>query len=190
MPRGSAGANGFKTYTAESRHVQQAYTVIAEAAVFEAVKHRRALGDISPVTTEDLWKRVAEDMGRKEYKPLGMDLVRKARQDHENTVDAFLHFEHRMHEFREQGRHPGAEIRARLREDAVARTLKTQVLALDEAIRRNGIVATELGQEIESFLRSMRAQTADIAKRGVEAARERQRRKEAAARPDFGPSPY
>ena len=45
MPRGSAGATGFKSYVAESRHIKQAFTVVSEAAVFEAVKHRRALGE-------------------------------------------------------------------------------------------------------------------------------------------------
>jgi uncharacterized protein YicC (UPF0701 family) len=129
-------------------------------------------------------------MGRKQYKPLAMDLARKARDDHEATVGSVLRFEHCMHGFRERGRNPGAEIRVRLREDAVARTLQTQIKGLDEAIRRNGSAATELGQEIEAFLRTMRAQTADIARRGVEAARERQSRAEAAARPDFSPSPY
>ena len=190
MPRGSAGANGFKSYVAESRHVQQAYTVVSEAAVFEAVKHRRALGDAAPVTTADLWDRVAQDMSRKDYKPLGMDLARRARRDHEQTVGAFLHFEHRMRVLQQQGHHPGAEIRARMREDAVARTLRTQITALDEALARNGTAVTELGQEVESFLRSMRAQTAEIARRGVGAAQERQGREEESARPTFSPSPF
>jgi hypothetical protein len=176
-------------YTAESRHVKEAYTVISEAAVFEAVKHRRALGDRSPVTTEDLWDQVAADMGRKEYKPLGMDLIRRAREDQEQNVGAFLRLEDRVHEMAGRGRHPGVETRARLRETAIAHTLKTQIVALDEALRRNGAGATALAQEVESFLREMRAQTAEVARQGVAAARERQRR-EAAARPDFSPSPF
>ena len=190
MPRGSAGANGFKSYTAESRHVQQAYTVVSEAAVFEAVKHRRALGDISPITTQDLWDRVGEDMGRKDYKPLGMDLVNAVRRHHEGTVSAYLQAEHHVHTLGDAGRDPGAEIRGRLREDAVARSLATQIGALDEALARNGAAVTQLGQEAEGFLRVMRGQTADIARRGIEAARERQHRKDEAAQPIFSPMPY
>ena len=190
MPRGSAGASGFKSYVAESRHIKQAFTVVSEAAVFEAVKHRRALGDISPVTTADLWERVAEDMSRKEYKPLGMDLARAARRDAEKNVDSYLQAEHRIHQMAEEGRHPGAEIRARLRDDAIARALQTQIGALNEALNRNGEVITELAQEVNGFLRQMRDQTAEIARRGVAAARERQRRQEAAAKPTFSPSPF
>lgn len=190
MPRGSAGANGFKSYTAESRHVRQAYTVVSEAAVFEVVKHRRALGDVTPVTTEDLWNRVGEDMSRKDYKPLGMDLAHAARRDHEKTVAACLQFEHRMDFLKEQGRHPGAEVRVRIRENAVARTLRTQIHVLDKALAQNGVAVTELAHEVESFLQTMRTWTANIAQRGVEAARDRQRREEEAARPSFSLSPY
>jgi len=189
MPRGSAGATGFKMYTAESRHVKEVYTVISEAAVFEAVKHRRALGDRSPVTTDNLWDQVAEDMGRKEYKPLGMDLLRRVQEDQEQNVEAFLRLEERVHGMAGRGKHPGIETRARLREAAISRTLKTQIVALDEALRRNGAGATTLAQEVETFLGAMRSRTAEIARQGVEAARERQRREEA-ARPDFSPSPY
>ena len=49
---------------------------------------------------------------------------------------------------------------------------------------------TALGQEIESFLRTMRDQTVDLARRGIEAAKLRQAREAAAARPSFSPSPY
>ena len=90
----------------------------------------------------------------------------------------------------EEGRHPGAEIWARLRDDAIARALQTQIGALNEALSRNGEVITELAQEVNGFLRQMRDQTADIARRGVAAARERQRREEAAAKPTFSPSPF
>ncbi len=198
MPRGTAGATGFKTYTAESRHVWQAYTMISEAAVFEAVKHRRALGDTPPVTTEQLWDHVGEDMGRKEYKPLGVDLLdpgRKQRaeerlQEEKDAVQAFLDFKHETHGLAGQGRRPGSEIRERLREEAVARALATRIEAIDGALARNAGAINRLGQNVGGFLTELRAQTAEIARRGVKAARERQARQEAAPQPGLSPSPY
>ena len=190
LPRGTAGATGFKTYTAESRHVTQVYTMISEAALFEAVKHRRALGDQAPVTTEDLWTRAGEDMSEKRYKPLGMDLMDGARARHEATVDGFMEAAHRIHVQRDEGRQHGLETRARLREDGVRKTLATQLGALDEALVRNGRAVTQLDQEVEAFLRSLRAQTAEIARRGVEQVKARQARDEEAARPSFAPSPF
>ena len=189
LPRGTAGATGFKAYVAESRHVTQVYTMIAEAAVFEAVKHRRALGDATPITTKDLWDRVGEDMSRKPYKALGIDLVDNARRGHERAIDGFIQAEHRIESLRVAGRKPGVEVRARLRAEADRRTLQTQINALDEAFARNGQAITELGGEIEAFLLKMRDQTAEMARRGVEAARMRQER-DTAARHTPSPSPY
>ena len=190
LPRGTAGATAFKAYVAESRHVTQVYTMIAEAAVFEAVKHRRALGDATPITTEDLWDRVAEDMSQKRYKPLGMDLADKARQGHENAIDTFIQGEHRIEALRNAGRKPGVEARARVRAEADRKTLRTQIGALDEALARNGAAVTELGQEIEAFLSNLRDQTIDLARRGLESAELRQAREGAAAQPWPSPSPY
>jgi len=96
LPRGTAGATSFKTYVAESRHVTQVHTLISEAAVFEAVKMRRALGDVSEVTTTDLWDRVVEDMSTKLYKALGMDLVNGTRRSREAAIDTFIQSEHRV----------------------------------------------------------------------------------------------
>jgi hypothetical protein len=190
LPRGTAGATSFKTYVAESRHVTQVYTMIGEAAVFEAVKMRRALGDAAPVTIGDLWDRVADDMSQKKYKPLGMDLAHGARRGHEAAIDSFIQSEHRVAVAKAAGRKPGVEARARVRAEADRQTLRKQLGALDEALTRNGQAVTVLGQEIETFLRTMREQTADLARRGVEAAAARQVREEAPARPSFSPSPY
>ena len=87
LPRGTAGVTAFTTYVAESRSRGTTWTVISEGALYEAERHRQALGDVTPITHEDLWTRAAEDMSRKPYKALGIDLLAAARQDRENAVD-------------------------------------------------------------------------------------------------------
>ena len=79
LPRGTAGATSFKTYVAESRHLTQVHTLIAVAAVFEVVKMRRALGDVSEVTTEDLCDRVADDMSTRPARHRGCGAAPGAR---------------------------------------------------------------------------------------------------------------
>ena len=158
--------------------------------MFEAVKMRRALGDASEVTTQHLWDRVAEDMSTKLYKTLGMDLANGTRRSREAAIDGFMEGEHRIEVAKAAGRKPGVEVRARLRAEADRKALRSQLGALEEALARNGQAVTALGQEIESFLRTMRDQTADLARRGIEAAELRQAREAAAARPSYSPSPY
>lgn len=187
MPRGSAGATGFKMYTAESRHMKQVFTVISEAAVFEAVKHGRALGDRAEITTQDLWDQVAEDTARKEYKPLGMDLVSRAQRDREQSIQSFLRLEQHVSTMAEQGRHPGVETRVRMKERAITKTLQTQMVALDEALRRNGAGTTALAGEVEGFLHEMRSRTAEMAQQGVAMA---QARRVPEVKPHFSPAPF
>jgi hypothetical protein len=44
-----------------------------------------AADSITPITQDDLWARVAEDMSRKPYKALGIDLLAAARRDREQS---------------------------------------------------------------------------------------------------------
>jgi len=76
MPRGTAPVTGFTTYVAESRHVSQCWTFVAEAALREAEQWSRPLGDRTAITVSDLYDRMAADMGRHPYKALAIDLVR------------------------------------------------------------------------------------------------------------------
>ncbi len=175
---------------AESRHVSQVYTIISEAAVFEAVRHSRALGDASPVTSEHLWDQVAGDMSRKPYKALGMDLVDGGRRRRQEAAEGFMHDEHRLQSQQAKGRRHGAEARAKLREQGVRAVLHQKIDALGEALARNGEAVTEIGQEVEAFLEKMRDQTADLARHGVEAAQLRQAQEKPAASPNFSPTPY
>lgn len=72
--RGIGGVTAFTSHVAESRSRRTTWTVISEGALFEAERHRKALGDITPITKEDLWARAASDMSQKPYKALGIDL--------------------------------------------------------------------------------------------------------------------
>ena len=138
LPRGTAGVTAFKAYVAESRARGVTWTVIAAAALQEAVRRNRALGDASPVTEADLWHRAAADMAAKPYKSLGMDLARGARTAREAAVDAFIRQAHRIQALVAEGRDPGQEMRRHVRAVAAEREVAGHGAALDRAVRRNG----------------------------------------------------
>jgi hypothetical protein len=169
LPRGSAGITAFKGYSAESRSRGTTWTVISEAAVHEAEKRSRALGDATPITPEDLWKRIATDMSAKPYKALATDLTRAARRDRERAIDAFIRQGHLFQTWALAGRDVGREIRERLRAEAVRKVLARQVVALDEAIRRNGVLLRDAAQAVDAHLRAMRVET-ETARHDVETA--------------------
>ena len=96
LPHGTGATTAFKTYTAESRATGRTHTLIAKAAVHAAVQRSRALGDVTPMTENDLWQRVAKDASTKPYKALALDLVRKATRRHDRAVEKGLALHQRI----------------------------------------------------------------------------------------------
>jgi hypothetical protein len=131
--------------------------MISEAAVHEAVKTSRALGDAEPITSRHLWERVANDMSDKPYKPLALDLLREMRRDYEKTVDLFTRFDQRLEAQAMLGRDHRQEIRNYLRAEAVKRSLNTQIDALAEAIDRNANAVAGVARSVIDHLAELKA---------------------------------
>ncbi len=171
FPRGTAGVTGFKAYVAESRARGATWTMIAEGALFEAEKRSRALGDASPVTVADLWKRAAADMANKPYKALGMDLAGAARAARDKAVDAFIRQSHRFLAMEAGGRNPGLEIRRQVQARAADRELAGHGTALGGAMQQAGTALQGVGQEVAMQERGQRVrafmQQQDEAKPGA-----------------------
>ncbi|MBV9750195.1 MAG: AAA family ATPase, partial [Acetobacteraceae bacterium] len=166
LPRGTAGVTGFTAYSAESRARGTTWTVIAEAAQFEAVRHGRALGDTTPVTVEDLWTRAAQDMAAKPYKPLGMDLANSARADRARAIAALIRQSHAFETLETDGRRLGREARQRVQAEAVRHSLPKHIAALDAAIVANATMQVPK-LERELHLRGLRVE-AEVARRTIE----------------------
>jgi len=162
--------------------------VISEGALYEAERHRQALGDITPITHENLWARAAEDMSRKPYKALGIDLLAAARQDWENAVDAFITCHHIMETAQIEDPAFGRKSLRRLRSKAINASLGRHLAALDQAIEENGAIIRDMTREPEAsdHLRALRADAAAAAAQRqigvtIESA--------SGSRPSGGPSP-
>jgi hypothetical protein len=166
LPRGTGGVAAFKSYVAESRARGTSWTMVAEAATFEAIKRTKALGDATPITSQDLWRKMGEDLSRKPYKPLGVDLLREAREAREVAVDTFIRFEQRVQMDELRGWDLGREFRMRRQAEAVRSELPRLTEALDAVIQEfRGGPATAA----ERHLRGLRVE-AEAARRAIEQA--------------------
>jgi hypothetical protein len=171
LPRGTSGVTSFTSYVAESRSRGTTWTVIAEAAVYEAERHKQALGDITPITRDDLWARVAEDMSKKPYKSLATDLLNAARQNREDTVDTFIACSHVLESAQIQNPEFGRAAVKRIRAEAVNEALGRHLTALDHAADQNAGALRDTFQAREA-IEHLRALTAEAkaAKRSIDAA--------------------
>ena len=136
LPRGVGTMTGFTGYVAESRAKGTTWTMIADGATFEAVRNKRAIGDITPITSEMLWDHVAHAMASKPYKALGMDLSAAARRDRDQAIERAMRFDHMKDSMAAEGRSLGREVRMRLQANAVRQHIPKHIAALDAAIVR------------------------------------------------------
>ncbi len=178
LPRGTSGVTAFTTYVAESRSRGTTWTVVSEGAVYEAERHRQALGDITPITSEDLWARIAEDMARKPYKSLGSDLMTAARRDREVAIDTFIACHHAMETAQLDDPDVGRKIVQRVRAQAVNDSLGRHLVALDHALQENAALLLD-GAQADKAAQHLRALQAEAAKAKADMAPDRLRPPEA-----------
>ena len=167
LPRGTGGVTAFTSYVAESRARGTTWTVISEGALLEAERRRQALGDVTPIETQDLWDRAAKDMSEKPYKGLGIDLLASAQRDRETAIDTFIACSHRIEDAKLQDVDTGPKAFQRLRAAAVNESLKRHLTGLDHAIAANDSLlgATERARESAVHLRGLREAAAQAARR-------------------------
>jgi len=135
MPRGSDLATGFTAYVAESRARGQTWTMISDAATFETVRNKRALGDATPVTSDDLWNHVAANLANKPYKALGMDLPAKTRADRDQRVRDLIRFGQMQENLAREGRDLGRETMLKVQARQLERSAPDRLAEIDRALR-------------------------------------------------------
>ncbi len=170
LPRGTSGVTSFTSYVAESRSRGTTWTVISEGAVYESERRRQALGDITPITAGDLWRRAAEDMSDKRYKMLGIDLLHAVRQDREQATDAFIACHRAMETAAMDRPEAGHDAVKRFRAAAVNESLGRHLAGLDHALQENAALLRDAvrARETAEHLRALRVEAA-AAKRGIDA---------------------
>jgi len=186
LPRGTAGVTAFTSYVAESRARGTTWTMISEGALYEAEKHRQALGESTPITREDLWARAAEDMSDKPYKGLGIDLLASALRDREQAIDTFIACSHRMESARLADPEAGPKAFLRLRAAAVNESLARHLAGLNYAMAQNETLLRDVISltETNAHLRALREQAEAAARRLDDVAPSTE-----PPRPSPGPSP-
>ena len=183
LPRGSGGMTGFTAYVAESRARGATWTLISDEATFEAVRNRRALGDQTPITAQDMWDKVAGDMATKPYKALGIDLLQATREDRDKAVRAFMQDAVRMDHLEARGIDVGREMRARAQAEAVRHAIPALLASLDSAIAGAETTFTGPMSDAEAHLRGLRVDT-ELSRRALEEASQKSR---VAPSPSTGP---
>ncbi|MDN3563044.1 MobF family relaxase, partial [Paeniroseomonas aquatica] len=133
MPAGSTGVQGFKGYTAESRHRDSAWLITSDGAERREVMVRRALGDSRPVGAADVWENVARNLARQPAKASALDFMDRARNVGRTAAHA-MQVGFRQAEAREAAGEPRATLGAQLHERRAGRAVGQAVDRLRQAL--------------------------------------------------------
>lgn len=164
LAHGTAGSTAFKTYTGESRATGKTHTFISKAAVFSDIRRSRALGDPTPITEDDLWKRIGEDTSAKPYKALAIDLLAAARRHRDHAVEASLRAHHRLETASSANPNMGHEVRATVEAAAARDAFARQRITLEEILQRCATMLRDAAEMVIDHLNGRRPalQTADL----------------------------
>ncbi len=86
LPSGSQAVEGFKAYVAQSRAREATWLVVADGPERAEIMGRRALGNVAPITPDDVWANVARNLSRQPEKELASDLVEQAERVYRGAV--------------------------------------------------------------------------------------------------------
>lgn len=79
LPGGSAEVQSFKAYVAQSCARETTFLVVADGAERSEILARRALGNVDPISEDNVWANIARNLARQPEKELATDLVDRAR---------------------------------------------------------------------------------------------------------------
>ncbi|MBB5696013.1 MobF family relaxase [Muricoccus pecuniae] len=147
MPAGSAGVQGFKGYTAESRHKDSAWLITSDGAERREVMARRALGDARPVGAADVWENVARNLARQPAKASALDFMDRAR-DVGRTAAHAMQSGFRRAEAREVAGEPRTTLGAHLRDRRDGRAVGQAVERLRQALDARWQAVRELADRL------------------------------------------
>jgi hypothetical protein len=88
-PSGSKSVDGYKGYTAGSRHRDETLFVFSEAAERREVTQRRPRGDYRPITPADLWENVSRNLARQPERATALAFLERAENVRRGTVRNF-----------------------------------------------------------------------------------------------------
>jgi hypothetical protein len=86
MPAGSQAVQGFKAYTAASRHERTTWIVVDEASERRQLASRSMLGQRPQIREADVWRNIGENLSRQPQKASALDMLETQRQERRHSA--------------------------------------------------------------------------------------------------------
>ncbi len=143
MPSGSEAVQSFKAYVAQSRSRETTFLVVADGRERTEIIGRRALGNVAPITEDDVWANVARNLSRQPAKELATDLLDRAREMNTGTVRS-LATAFQPGQQRQATGGPPPDLRSAFTERRAERDVAGQAPTMNAATAQNTTAAREI----------------------------------------------
>jgi len=160
MPSGSRMVTAFGAYTSGSRHREQSFIVISEAAERSEIAGRRPLGDRREIGPADILANVTRNLSRQHEKESALFMMHRAANLRRGTIRAVQAALEPM-EKRAAAPEPQSELANRLQERRLIRALAERLPGLAERLRRHGDTIAQVARQAATLVERM----AEIARR-------------------------
>jgi len=147
MPGGSEVVQSFKAYVAQSRSRETTFLVVADGRERTEIIGRRALGNVAPITEDNVWANVARNLSRQPVKELATDLLDRAREMHTGTVRS-LATAFQPGQQRQATGGPGPDLRSAFTERRAERDVAGQTQAMGTAAAQGATATREITRRL------------------------------------------
>lgn len=134
---GTAASHSFRNYPAQSRGKDENLLVVSDGAERREILSRRALGNLDPITEDEVWANAARNLSRQPEKGLAVDLLERATQVHTGTVRSLATAFQPKQQREAEGR-DGTTLHRGFAADRDARDVARAAPLIAAAVRRNG----------------------------------------------------
>src|SRR3984957_10147646 len=170
LPNGSEAVQSFKNYVAQSRSRETTWLVVADGRERGEIMGKRALGNVDPISEDDVWRNVAANLSRQPEKELATDLLRRSNEVHNGTVrslaTAFQPRQQREAEGRE-----GTTLHRRFSESRDEQHVSRAVENLSETARQRAVAFRKIAGLLTGPAESETDEAARASHHSVRAAR-------------------
>jgi hypothetical protein len=124
------------------------------------VQRSRALGDVTPMTEDDLWQEVAKNASEKPYKALALDIAGKARRQHDRAVEIGLTNHNRIEKAAEERQDLSGEMKASYQAGLLRQAFEQQrdafmalMQTIDEQLKRTAGVLVDHAKAVATAIK-------------------------------------
>ena len=170
LPNGSEAVQSFKNYVAQSRSRETTWLIVADGRERGEIMGKRALGNVDPISEDDVWRNVATNLSRQPEKELATDLLRRSNEVHTGTVrslaTAFQPRQQREAEGRE-----GTTLHRRFSESRDEQHVNRAAENLSTTIARRAVAFRKVARLLTGPADNATREAARAAHRSIRAAR-------------------